>query len=90
MRRKTEKDLKNMLDEAAKLVTVGGRYRHAKSGGEYALVDLAFLEASEEVAVIYRREYGADKFLWARSLAVFLEEVEIDGVRRPRFEEIKS
>ncbi|MDR3125461.1 MAG: DUF1653 domain-containing protein [Candidatus Nomurabacteria bacterium] len=89
MRRKTEQDLKNMLDEAAKLVTIGGRYRHLKSGGEYTLVDLALFEATEEVSVIYRADYG-DGLLWVRSLAVFLGEVEIDGVHRPRFEEIKS
>jgi hypothetical protein len=77
-----------MLDEAAKLVTIGGRYRHSKSGGEYTLVDLALLEASEEVSVIYRAEYG-DRLLWVRNLAVFLEEVEINGVHRPRFKEIK-
>jgi hypothetical protein len=70
-RHKTDEELKGMLNEAGKLVKVGGRYRHSKSGGEYTVVELAFWEATEEVAVIYRREYGDEKFLWARTLAVF-------------------
>ncbi|MDR1032407.1 MAG: DUF1653 domain-containing protein [Candidatus Nomurabacteria bacterium] len=86
MRRKTERELEGMLAEAAKSVKVGRRYRHSKTGGEYTVVELVLWEATEEVAVIYRPEYGDEKFLWARTLAVFLEDVEIDGVVRKRFE----
>jgi hypothetical protein len=90
MRRKTERELKEMLAEAAKLVKVGGRYRHNKSGREYTVVDLVLWEATEEVAVIYRPEYGDSKLLWARTVAVFVEEVEVNGLKRQRFELIRK
>jgi hypothetical protein len=85
MRRKTEQEFKDMLSEAAKLVKVGGRYRHSKSGGEYTVVDLALIEATEKVGVVYLAEYD-ERFKWLRPVDDFVAEVEIDGVRRKRFE----
>jgi hypothetical protein len=84
-RRKTDEELKSMLSEAAKLVKVGGRYRHSKSGGEYIVTDLVLVEATENVGVVYSAEYG-ERFRWLRSVDDFVAEVEIDGVRRKRFE----
>jgi len=35
--------------------------------------------------VIYQALYG-DYRIWARDLDVFIEEIEVDGKRKPRFE----
>ncbi len=60
-----------------------GRYRHYK-GGEYEVLEVAHHTETEEALVIYRALYG-DYGLWARPLAMFLDEVEKDGQVRPRF-----
>ena len=62
-----------------------GRYRHFK-GNEYEVVWVA--KDSETLApfVVYRALYGDTQQLWIRPTAVFLEEIERDGKRMPRFE----
>lgn len=60
-----------------------GRYRHYK-GGEYDLVDIVRHSETEEEMALYRALYG-DGGLWVRPLAMFTDEVETDGVKRPRF-----
>ena len=60
-----------------------GRYRHYK-GNEYTVLGVARHSETLEELVVYRQEYG-ERGLWVRPLAMFLEEVEIDGRRVPRF-----
>ncbi|MDQ8023535.1 MAG: DUF1653 domain-containing protein [Moraxellaceae bacterium] len=60
-----------------------GRYRHYK-GGEYEVLGLARHSETLETLVVYRPQYGAGD-LWVRPLAMFIEEVVIDGHRQPRF-----
>lgn len=60
-----------------------GRYRHFK-GGEYEVIGVARHSESGEPLVVYRPLYG-DSGLWVRPLAMFLETVERDGTRVPRF-----
>jgi hypothetical protein len=57
------------------------RFRHYK-GGLYEVVCEATLEAGHTPVVVYRGEDGAT---WVRPRAAFLESVEVDGVRMPRF-----
>lgn len=61
-----------------------GRYRHYK-GNEYIVLGLARHSETEEELVVYRQDYG-EKGLWVRPLAIFLETVEVNGQRVPRFE----
>lgn len=61
-----------------------GRYRHYK-GNEYTVLGLARHSETLEDLVVYRQEYG-DRGLWVRPAAMFAETVEIDGLRRPRFQ----
>jgi len=84
MSRKTQQELKELLEKAGRGVEVGARYRHCKSGGEYIVRDIVLDEATESPIVIYKAEYG-DKLTWVRPVDVFVEEVEIDGVKVPRF-----
>ncbi len=60
-----------------------GIYRHYK-GRDYRVFGVARHSESEEVLVVYQTLYG-DFGLWVRPLAMFLEQVEVDGERRPRF-----
>ena len=61
-----------------------GRYRHFK-GGKYEVLGVARSSETEEPFVVYRALHG-DGGLWIRPLPMFLETVERDGVRVPRFE----
>lgn len=65
-----------------------GRYRHYK-GKEYTVLGVARHSETEEQLVVYRQEYG-DRALWVRPLAMFGEEVEIDGQRVARFQLLQT
>jgi hypothetical protein len=60
-----------------------GRYRHYK-GGLYEVIDTVRHSETLEPMTLYRALYG-EHGLWVRPAAMFAEEVEIDGVRQPRF-----
>ncbi|MFH1583214.1 MAG: DUF1653 domain-containing protein [Candidatus Falkowbacteria bacterium] len=65
-----------------------GRYQHYK-GGKYEVVGIASHSETGEELAIYRALYG-DRKIWARPLAMFLNEVEIEGKKVPRFKLIKD
>lgn len=60
-----------------------GRYRHYK-GKDYEVLGVARHSETEEPMVVYRTLYG-DFGLWVRPLAMFVEQVELDGRHLPRF-----
>jgi hypothetical protein len=60
-----------------------GRYRHYK-GSDYEVVGIARHSETEEELVVYRTLYG-DGSLWVRPLAMFMEDVVVDGRQVPRF-----
>jgi len=61
-----------------------GRYRHYK-GKEYTVIGVARHSETEEELVVYRKEYD-DHGLWVRPLAMFLENVEVQGQATSRFQ----
>jgi hypothetical protein len=63
-----------------------GRYRHYK-GHEYEVIGVARHSETLEPLVLYRPLYN-DSGLWVRPHAMFFEDVEINGLRRPRFARI--
>ena len=65
------------------VATRPGRYRHYK-GGLYEVIDTVRHSETLEPMTLYRALYG-EHGLWVRPAAMFAEEVEIDGVRQPRF-----
>ncbi len=64
-----------------------GRYRHYK-GNEYTVLGVARHSETEEELVVYRPNYG-ERALWVRPLTMFLETVEVNGQKVPRFEFIE-
>ncbi|WP_410497903.1 DUF1653 domain-containing protein [Chitinibacter sp. S2-10] len=63
-----------------------GLYRHYK-GSLYEVIELARHSETEEWLVVYRPQYG-ERGLWVRPLAMFIEDVEINGTRQPRFAKV--
>lgn len=63
-----------------------GRYRHYK-GNEYEVIGLARHSETMEPLVVYRALYG-EHGLWVRPRDMFLESVDIEGKRLPRFARI--
>jgi len=61
-----------------------GRYRHYK-GQEYEVIGIARHSETLEDLVVYRALYGEGE-IWVRPKEMFLDTVEADGKRRPRFE----
>lgn len=89
LKRKSQEELKQELDQAGKVVGVGDYYRHFKNPDNHYRVEfLAIQESTEDVCVGYRAMYG-QKLLFTRPLKVFLETVEKDGKKVPRFEKIE-
>lgn len=60
----------------------GQVFKHYK-GGEYEIIATGFLEDSEAPCVVYRSLLK--NITWVRTAKNFLEEIEYDGVTRPRF-----
>jgi hypothetical protein len=65
-----------------------GRYRHYK-GNEYTVLGVARHSETLEELIVYRQEYG-DRGLWVRPLAMFLETVDVEGRRVPRFDRLAA
>jgi hypothetical protein len=61
-----------------------GRYRHYK-GNEYEVLGAARHSETLEELVVYRPLYG-DHGLWVRPRSMFVESVELNGRRVPRFQ----
>jgi hypothetical protein len=59
------------------------KYKHYK-GREYEVIGLAKHSETLEELVVYRALYGEGQ-IWVRPLKMFLEEVEVDGKKIPRF-----
>lgn len=67
-----------------------GRYRHYKGADKlYEVVGVARHSETLEPVVVYRALYGTGG-LWVRPASMFLETVEVGGIRRPRFERLEA
>lgn len=70
-----------------------GIYEHYKKK-RYEVIGVARHSETLEEMVVYRALYDSEEFgdraLWVRPKEMFLEEIEIDGVRRPRFEYVEG
>ena len=67
-----------------------GRYKHFK-GGEVEVTGIAKHSETLEEMVLYRHtEPGGPTGFWVRPLKIFLEEVEVDGKKMPRFKYLEK
>ena len=63
-----------------------GVYKHYK-GNKYLVIGLAKHSETNEDLVVYIPIYESDlSRIWVRPLEMFLEDVEIEGKKVPRFE----
>lgn len=84
---KEQLELKKELEDAKTKITVGTLYRHHKNRDKvYKVIGLGFLEADDELCVIYQAEYG-ERLTFLRPLSIWLESVEWEGKIVPRFTE---
>ena len=65
------------------MLKIGGLYRHYK-GKNYRVIAQATHSETLEQMVVYQALYG-EGGMWVRPLAMFLEDVTIEGVTQPRF-----
>lgn len=63
-----------------------GKYKHFK-GPEYEVIGLAKHSETLEELVVY---YDCERQLWVRPAKMFLEEVDVNGVKAPRFKFINK
>ncbi|MDO8557300.1 MAG: DUF1653 domain-containing protein [Candidatus Jorgensenbacteria bacterium] len=61
-----------------------GEYEHSKSGKRYNALEVGRHSETLEELVIYQALYG-EKDIWVRPIKMFLEEVEINCAKVPRF-----
>lgn len=67
-----------------------GKYRHYK-GKLYEVIGVAKHSETLEELVVYKALYQPEgENLWVRPAAMFLETVEVDGKRMPRFEKVEN
>lgn len=63
-----------------------GIYKHFKTGNLYKVIGVAKHSETLEDCVVYEALYENEKSkLWIRPISMFLEEVEINGIKSPRF-----
>jgi RimJ/RimL family protein N-acetyltransferase len=67
-----------------KKLYIGSTYKHYK-GNKYVVVGVAKHSETLEELVVYRACHDDDD-LWVRPKEMFLEDVEVDGKKMPRFE----
>ena len=70
---------------------IPGIYQHYK-GRKYNVIGIGHHSESLEELVIYQALYESSDFgkdtLWVRPIDMFLEEVEVNGQKVPRFKKI--
>lgn len=64
-----------------------GRYLHFK-GGEYVVIGIAHHSETLEDLVLYT--HAESQEYWVRPVAMFTEEVEVDGTRVLRFRSLET
>lgn len=65
-----------------------GTYRHNKKGQLYEVLGIALQTETDEPLVTYRPLYESEFELFARPYAMFMQEIEVNGVMVPRFEKV--
>ncbi len=89
MAHKPDEQLNRELAEARTKVTIGGKYTHYKNPDSlYEVKELGVLEANDEICVIYSSLRIKNKPTFVRPLSEWLEIVEWQGKKVPRFKKV--
>lgn len=84
----SREDLLKKLEAAKKIIKIGSKYMHVKSGGEYIIENIVIREDNEEIRVIYKELNHEPRITWDRSYEGqdgFITPTEIDGKVTARF-----
>lgn len=82
--------LAKKLAAAKAMVAVGATYQHYKGASKlYKVIDLGFVEADNELCVIYMALYG-EHLTFIRPVSIWLEQVEWQGRTVPRFTQVSA
>jgi hypothetical protein len=74
MEHKDHRQIEKGLEEAKKLVKVGGIYSHYKNSDKlYEVIAIGVQEATDKLCVIYQAKYN-EKLIFARDLDSWLKE----------------
>ncbi|WP_440054088.1 DUF1653 domain-containing protein [Pseudoalteromonas sp. T1lg65] len=76
------------MKTASNNLPVAGIYRHYK-GNLYRVHHVATHSETQEKVVVYQTLYGDHSF-WVRPLAMFVENVLVEGEPIPRFELVEA
>jgi len=92
MKHLSEKELMTQLKLASRLVEVGAIYAHYRNPkSRYQVIDLSIIEATQEVGVIYRKEFGSkalSSIIWVRPLSSWCEKICVEDAMVPRFQKV--
>ena len=78
-------ELVAQIKRAEGLIRVGGIYSHYKNPDNlYKVIGFGVVESNDEIAVLYQAQYGK-KLVFVRPLTSWLERVERQGQKVPRF-----
>lgn len=90
MPHKSQPALTQELKDATNKVHVGALYVHYKQPeNTYRVTNLAIIEATDEVCVVYQAKYG-DQITFVRPLKSWLESVEQNGKKVKRFTKVED
>lgn len=85
---KEQLELKKEIEDAQSHITIGAQYWHYKGKDKvYEIIGLGFLEANDELCVIYQAQYG-ERIIFLRPLTIWLEKVTWKGKTVPRFSKL--
>ncbi len=84
----SQSQLVGRLTDAATKVQIGARYEHYKKLS-YKVLHLALREEDNEPCVVYQAEYG-ERIIFIRPVKSWLETVEVDGRKVPRFTKLSG
>ena len=68
-----------------------GKYQHTKTGNFYKVIAVAKHSETLEDLIVYEALYdNPESKIWVRPLSMFIEKVEINGKKVPRFKFIEK
>lgn len=80
------KEILSEFSDLAQSIPIGALYEHYKKK-PYKILAIARHSETLEELVVYQALYGAQG-VWVRPLAMFLETIDIEGKKTPRFKRV--